>query len=121
VIIELTLFSHENQLNLSVRVQEAAVRNMAHQLLLYRNLFLQTGNDDTTEVPRYFRSIKDVDPIRIFTNSSGFPGLPGEAEAENELVSLLTPYTERRGAGRFLEVALLDHLPSVRVWQVGHR
>jgi len=104
MVIEVTLFSHEKQPNLPVAVQERAARSMARRLLPYRNLMLQIWNEDSTEVIRYYETIKGLDPERIVTNSPGFAGDLGD-DAQNRLLDLLTPHSARLGVERFWELA----------------
>jgi hypothetical protein len=104
MVVEVTLFSHEKQPNMSVPSQERASVHMARLLRPYRNLILQIWNEDSTEVVRYYESIKAVDAERLVTNSPGFAGNLGE-ETQNKALDLLTPHTIRRGSGRFWEVA----------------
>jgi hypothetical protein len=103
MVIEVVLFSHEKQPNMSIEAQERAASEMAERLRPYRNVLLQIWNEDSTNVVRYCEAIKAQDRERIVTNSPGFANVLGD-EAQNEMLDLLTPHTVRRGA-KFWEVA----------------
>jgi hypothetical protein len=104
MVVEVTLFSHEKQPNMTISAQERAATQMAERLRPYRNLILQIWNEDSTEVARYYEAVKSVDAERLVTNSPGFANDLGD-DAQNQMLDLLTPHTVRRQAERFWEVA----------------
>ena len=67
---------------------------MAERLKPYGNILLEIWNEDSTEVFRLFKRIKEVHPDRITANSPGLPGVLGDDE-QNYMLDVLTPHTIR--------------------------
>lgn len=99
MVVEVVLFSHEKQPNFPVEILEKAAGLMAERLKPYGNILLEIWNEDSTEVLRLFRKIKEVDPDRITTNAPGLPGVLGDDE-QNYMLDVLTPHTIRGAARR---------------------
>lgn len=97
MLIEVVLFSHEKRPNFPAEILEKAAGNMAEKLKPYGNILLQIWNEDSTEVFRCFRRIKEVDPDRITTSSPGSPNVLGDDE-QNYMLDILTPHTIRGNA-----------------------
>lgn len=102
--IELTLFSHEKEPNLGLPALENATRQMTRLLKPHRNLILQIWNEDSTDVIRLGEIAKMEDAQRIITNSPGFSDELGD-EAQNTLMDVLTPHTNRQSPDGFWVVA----------------
>lgn len=105
MVVELTLFSHEKEPNLSVEVQERGARVLAERLVPYRNLIVQIWNEKSDNWHRLFDAVKGADPERLVTSSPGVSNVLGDDE-QNRTLDLLTPHTVRRSEDRpFWEVA----------------
>jgi hypothetical protein len=104
MVIEVTLFSHEKQPNMSASAQVRACSQMAEHLRPYRNLILQIWNEDASNVLQHYERIKAVDGNRLVTNTPGFANDLGD-DAQNRAMDLLTPHTVRRQAQQFWVVA----------------
>jgi hypothetical protein len=94
MLIEVVLFSHEKQPNFPAEILEKAAGNMAEKLKPYGNILLQIWNEDSTEIFRCFKKIKETDPERITTSSPGLPSQLGDDE-QNYMLDILTPHTVR--------------------------
>lgn len=102
--IELTLFSHEKEPNLALPALVRATRQMTRLLKPHRNLILQIWNEDSTDVIRLGEIAKGEDAQRIITNSPGFSDVLGD-EAQNTLMDVLTPHTNRQSPDGFWVIA----------------
>lgn len=106
MVVEVVLFSSEKgrENYFPANVQLRAARLAAEALVPFRNVILQIWNEESVEVAGTFDAVKSVDPDRVVSNSPGGAGVLGDDE-QNRLLDILTPHTQRRGAGAFFEVA----------------
>ena len=107
--LEITLFSQESFLHgnrLGEPADVRAITALTTALMPYRNATFQIWNehsDDRVEV--IFKTIKQIDPTRLVTNSPGYDGDLGRP-AENRYLDYLTPHTTR--IGRYWETAVAE-------------
>ena len=108
VVIELCLFSqesHRENIRLDSAASDRAVRQVAKELLPYRNLVFQIWNEHTDDQTlHHLKIIKTLDPKRLVTNSPGYAGDLGDSK-QNAALDFLSPHTSRQFVGRHWEIA----------------
>lgn len=111
MVIQLVLYTYE-----SVEAERFPIegdeieltRNVARDLLPYRNLVFQIWNEHDHRTLEHLEAIKSIDPDRLVSTSPGWAGYLGHAR-ENGKLDFLTPHTTRQGgAKRTWEVAPLE-------------
>jgi hypothetical protein len=105
-VILLALFARESW-NEDIRLEDdaadRAVAALARRLMPWRNVVLQIWNEFDHRAVDHVRTIKQIDPERIVTNSPGYAGVLGSAQ-ENRALDYLSPHTTRHD-GRPWQVA----------------
>jgi hypothetical protein len=104
VVVQVVLFSQESDIRLVPAASDLAVAVVTRDLLPYRNVFLQVWNESSDRVLDHVKTIREVDPKRLITNSPGYAGILGDWR-QNHALDFLTPHTSRQNAGRPWEIA----------------
>lgn len=107
MVVELVLFSQESyhhDIRLGKTEADRAVAAIALEFLPYRNVIIQIWNELSDRVLEHIKTVKDIDPKRLVTNSPGGAGHLGDSK-QNDLLDFLTPHTSRQDVGKHWEVA----------------
>jgi hypothetical protein len=104
IVIQVVLFSHESDVRLAPDAADRAVAAVTRELMPHRNIFLQVWNEHSDRVLEHVKTIREIDPKRLVTNSPGFAGALGDWR-QNQALDFLTPHTSRQNAGRPWEIA----------------
>lgn len=107
MVIELVLFSQESWhdgVRLDREAADRAVTTLTRELMPFRNVTFQVWNEFSERVLDHVRTIKQIDPKRLVTNSPGVAGYLGDPP-QNDVLDYLTPHTSRQYAGRTWEIA----------------
>lgn len=111
MVIQLVLYTYESVEagRLPTKGDEIEpTRNVARELLPYRNLVFQIWNEHNHRTLEHLDAIKSIDPDRLVSTSPGWAGYLGHAR-ENRKLDFMTPHTTRQGgAKRTWEVAPLE-------------
>ena len=84
--------------------RDKAVAALTKELRLYRNLTFQIWNEFDYRAVDYAKIVKNVDPKRLVTNSTGYAGVLGSVQ-ENSVMDYLTPHTTRQSKNKHWVIA----------------
>ena len=96
-VVLLVFFSQESwkeNIRLSDKASETAVAGLTKSLMPYRNLIFQVWNEHSYRTVDYYKIVKQIDPERIVTSSTGYAGDLGSQD-ENRTLDYLSPHTTR--------------------------